>query len=124
MFRSFYYLLKPFSPHLTIYLNQSSSIFSILHRVSSLTILTLILTLIIVYLYSFNVFFYRFLFINKFLFIILSFLKLFVLKLGIFHIINGLKIIFWNFTYLQNFKNLEFCNKIIGLFFFVFIILI
>nr|YP_010620014.1 Succinate dehydrogenase subunit 3 [Symphyocladiella dendroidea]WAX04027.1 Succinate dehydrogenase subunit 3 [Symphyocladiella dendroidea] len=116
------YSLKPFSPHLTIYLNQLSSIFSIIHRFSALFIIILFFCFICFYMFLFNLFFFNCIIFNYLLFLLFSFCYFFILKLGTFHLLNGLKIIFWNFTYFQNFKILNLFNKIIGFFFLFFLI--
>nr|YP_010620037.1 Succinate dehydrogenase subunit 3 [Symphyocladia marchantioides]WAX04050.1 Succinate dehydrogenase subunit 3 [Symphyocladia marchantioides] len=113
-----FYSLKPFSPHLTIYLNQLSSIFSIFHRFSALLILILIFIFLSFYLFSSNLFLYNFLIFNYLLSSIFYFFCMLIFKLGIFHILNGVKVIFWNFTYFKNFNVLTFFNKLIGIFFF------
>nr|YP_010620060.1 Succinate dehydrogenase subunit 3 [Rhodomelopsis africana]WAX04073.1 Succinate dehydrogenase subunit 3 [Rhodomelopsis africana] len=117
------YLLKPFSPHLTIYSIQFSSIFSILHRLAALTLLIFIFLTSIFYFFNLNIFFYDILILNKIIFILFNFLKFFVIQLGFFHVINGFKIIFWKFTYLQNFLYLSYCNQLICIFFLFSIIL-
>nr|YP_010620244.1 Succinate dehydrogenase subunit 3 [Deltalsia parasitica]WAX04280.1 Succinate dehydrogenase subunit 3 [Deltalsia parasitica] len=118
----YFYSLKPFSPYLTIYLNQSSSIFSILHRLSSLLLISFLFCLILFYFFSLNLFFYNFLILQNFSFIIFHFFLIFSLKIGFFHLLNGIKIILWNFTYLQNFNLLTFCNILIGIIFYFFLI--
>nr|YP_010620175.1 Succinate dehydrogenase subunit 3 [Gredgaria maugeana]WAX04211.1 Succinate dehydrogenase subunit 3 [Gredgaria maugeana] len=118
----FYYVIKPFSPHLTIYKNQLSSFFSILHRLAAITLLIFLICLTNFYLITFNIFVYNFLFLNKFFYFLFLFFIYFSIKLGFFHLINGLKGISISFLYLQTSINLNMIQKIIfGVLIFIFI---
>nr|YP_011017760.1 succinate dehydrogenase subunit 3 [Polysiphonia morrowii]WQF69606.1 succinate dehydrogenase subunit 3 [Polysiphonia morrowii] len=101
------YLLKPFSPHLTIYNIQSSSFFSIFQRITGIIFLFFIYYILIFYLVFLNIYLIKYIFCGKLLNILFSFSKNFFFILIIFHIINGLKIILWNFNYLIKFSNVS-----------------
>nr|YP_010620083.1 Succinate dehydrogenase subunit 3 [Pterosiphonia complanata]WAX04096.1 Succinate dehydrogenase subunit 3 [Pterosiphonia complanata] len=121
-FPSNFYLLKPFAPHLTIYCVQLSSFSSIFHRLSALILIMFLLWLSIFYFLTFNIYFYQFLCFNKIAFSFSFFLLLLSIQSGLFHMINGLKIIFWNFMYLQNFYFLTFLTQSTWVFFLIFFI--
>lgn len=107
------YLLKPFSPHLTIYNIQYSSFFSIFHRITGIIFLFFIYYIFIFYSIFLNIYLLKYIFYGKLLNILFSFFKNFFYILIIFHIINGLKIILWNFNYLIKFSDVSKIHNII-----------
>nr|YP_010620221.1 Succinate dehydrogenase subunit 3 [Dictyomenia sonderi]WAX04257.1 Succinate dehydrogenase subunit 3 [Dictyomenia sonderi] len=120
----FYFLIKPFSPHLTIYKIQNSSLFSILHRVSALLLLLIFLLFSFFSILNFNFHFYKLLFLKKIFYFFLKFFTLLSFKLGIFHFLNGIKIVLWNFSYFQISSNLNVYNQLIIFFFLIVLIFI
>ena len=88
-----FYLNKPLSPHLTIYKIQSSSLVSLLHRITSIFVLILCIFYLFRYEFCFNIFYYNFLILYKLTFNVLHFVIYLLSLLSLFHFLNGLKII-------------------------------
>ena len=112
------YLNKPFSPHLTIYKVQNSSLFSILHRfsVSFFLILFFLFNLLLSFLVNLNYYFY--LVINYYFYFTFIFFYKVIFLFFLFHILNGFKIVLTIFNIISNNKS-EFYWKIIIIIFFM-----
>ncbi len=118
-----FYILKPFSPNLLIYKNQLfSSFYSIFHRISALILFIYLIVLINIYLFSLNVYLFNLLILSKLVYFIFSFFHFFILKISFFHILNGLKMIFYNFNYLENKFILNIINNLLILLLFIFLL--
>ena len=117
------FLNKPFAPHLTIYRAQESSISSILHRISAIIFLLIFFYICLIFMTYFNIFFYKYFISNKISYFLFTFCKFFFLKLSLFHIINGLKIIASSFNFLNNFSSLTSINKHVFLVFLIILFL-
>nr|AMN87296.1 succinate:cytochrome c oxidoreductase subunit 3 [Pyropia endiviifolia] len=91
---------RPISPHLTIYNPQKASIFSIWHRISGVTMFVLVMSpfLILNTIYfsymttSFAQFLVDYVVFNWFL----VSCKLFISSIFFYHIINGIRHLFWD----------------------------
>nr|YP_009317633.1 succinate:cytochrome c oxidoreductase subunit 3 [Pterocladiella musciformis]AOX49085.1 succinate:cytochrome c oxidoreductase subunit 3 [Pterocladiella musciformis] len=108
MLRDFLFSNRPVSPHLTIYVPQQSSIFSIWHRISGLINLFLIFILVIfvnnLLLCGIQNFWFKILIILNFS--IIKFIWLLILITLFYHTINGLRHILWNLGILLNKESL------------------
>nr|YP_009515571.1 succinate:cytochrome c oxidoreductase subunit 3 [Kumanoa mahlacensis]AVK39532.1 succinate:cytochrome c oxidoreductase subunit 3 [Kumanoa mahlacensis]UEQ11855.1 succinate:cytochrome c oxidoreductase subunit 3 [Kumanoa mahlacensis] len=94
---------RPISPHFTIYLPQNSSLFSIWHRISGVVLITFLW--FSTYLLQFNVWWVSFMFFNlsNYINFILFFLLIFVIILNLlYHLLNGIRHIVWDFNLLIN----------------------
>nr|YP_009317587.1 succinate:cytochrome c oxidoreductase subunit 3 [Pterocladiella media]AOX49039.1 succinate:cytochrome c oxidoreductase subunit 3 [Pterocladiella media] len=108
MLRDFLFSNRPISPHLTVYIPQQSSIFSIWHRISGLITLFLIFMLLTflnnLLLCGIQDFWFKILPIQNFS--TLKFIWLLILIILFYHTINGLRHILWNLGLLLNKESL------------------
>lgn len=96
------YLGKPFSPHLSIYKVQDSSLFSILHRFSAIFVAFLFLYFNIVEFMSVNLFYFNAIILSTSAYKLILFVIKLSIGLSIFHVCNGFKIILVKFYYLED----------------------
>lgn len=103
---------RPIAPHLLIYSPQVSSLFSIWHRITGV-ILTSIITTFLINLKIFILsnfygiwFFQNMVLIFKFTEWNLKYIYLIILVLVLYHILNGIRHIFWDFKLFLNNKAL------------------
>nr|QNM39645.1 succinate:cytochrome c oxidoreductase subunit 3 [Gelidiella fanii] len=98
MFRDFSLLNRPLSPHLTIYLPQYSSLFSIWHRFSGILLLILLAaTLFLINIISFCGLLDFFYILNVFLSSkIKKLIFLFLSSISMYHSVNGIRHLTWN----------------------------
>nr|YP_010164467.1 Sdh3 [Polyopes lancifolius]QRM91062.1 Sdh3 [Polyopes lancifolius] len=113
---------RPISPHLSVYLPQVSSIFSIWHRISGVFLTTsLIFFLLTLKIFSQLNFSQWYFFISSPIWF-LKFLYLTYLFIFAYHALNGIRHIAWDLTLGLEVKLLNF--SAIALVFFLFLILI
>lgn len=93
------YLNKPFSPHLSIYKSQITSLFSIFHRFSSIFLVIYFFLINITILFLANLFLFNFIVINNIHYYLLNCLLQILFYFSIFHLLNGLKIILVSFKF-------------------------
>nr|QUJ09431.1 succinate dehydrogenase subunit 3 [Neorhodomela munita] len=111
-----FYLNKPFSPHITIYNIQTSSLVSILHRIAAILLLILFIYVLFVYEFCLNIFYYDSLILYKLTYVLFLFFTYFFTFFSFFHFINGWKIILWNCQVFTKFKYLNSLNIILLVF--------
>nr|AHX02504.1 succinate:cytochrome c oxidoreductase subunit 3 [Schimmelmannia schousboei] len=111
---------RPIAPHLTIYFPQISSIFSIWHRLTSILLLILLISLLIISKGLINPFFLIFLTFNKSLIDLFNFFYLITVFIFIYHALNGIRHITWDLGFLLNIKEFN----LSGLFFILFLFII
>nr|YP_009441353.1 succinate dehydrogenase subunit 3 [Lympha mucosa]ATN23362.1 succinate dehydrogenase subunit 3 [Lympha mucosa] len=94
MFKTFN---RPISPHITIYLPQISSLFSIWHRISGILLTTFFF--LNLYLLKFNVWWLSFKLQNFSINSFIIYLILFIVIISfLYHWLNGLRHILWDFN--------------------------
>ena len=101
---------RPISPHLSIYLPQTSSIFSILHRFSGLFMIMCLIFYFYIYEFIFNLELIKTLSIfnilnNKY---VINSLYLNIFILILYHIFNGIRFTFVNFGFFNSLKTLNY----------------
>lgn len=110
MFTKFKVLNRPIAPHLSIYTPQFSSLFSIWHRVSGLTLsIFLICGLILIksilnWNFMLKLIFYSY---NIILGWLISYLYLLILLLFSYHLLNGVRHIIWDLGFFLDIKYLS-----------------
>lgn len=106
---------RPIAPHLTIYLLQQSSLFSIWHRISALILVTYITSYFIAQKFLFwtlfsqtmHIFFYSITFFSN------PFFTFLILIVSFYHMLNGLRHILWDLGLFLSNKTLQNTNTII-----------
>nr|YP_009541972.1 succinate:cytochrome c oxidoreductase subunit 3 [Synarthrophyton chejuense]AYR06642.1 succinate:cytochrome c oxidoreductase subunit 3 [Synarthrophyton chejuense] len=115
---------RPLSPHLSIYTSQFTSIYSIWHRITGISLIFFIyFTILIFKLSSFLILNYNvFLILPK---IYLWFQNCIFLNIALFflyHLFNGLRHLFWDLGFNLFVKNLKYTSKISTLILLIFIL--
>nr|YP_010199870.1 succinate dehydrogenase subunit 3 [Crassiphycus usneoides]UAD89878.1 succinate dehydrogenase subunit 3 [Crassiphycus usneoides] len=102
---------RPMSPHITIYAIQTSSLSSIWHRVSGI-FLTLLIVFSFIYVQllthsNYDRYLLIFEIINNYVFFFHNILYAIFLLSFFYHVLNGLKLILWDLSFLLNPKFLD-----------------
>nr|YP_010944686.1 succinate dehydrogenase subunit 3 [Palisada intermedia]WMC20777.1 succinate dehydrogenase subunit 3 [Palisada intermedia] len=117
------HLSKPFSPHLSIYKIQITSLFSIFHRFSSIFLITFFLLINILFLFLINLFLLDFIIINDFIYFLFNCLFQVICYFSIFHLLNGLRIILVSFKIIP-YSNIIYFKWSLIIFFMIYLIVI
>nr|NP_066472.1 succinate:cytochrome c oxidoreductase subunit 3 [Rhodomonas salina]AAG17743.1 succinate:cytochrome c oxidoreductase subunit 3 [Rhodomonas salina] len=124
--------IRPLAPHLLVYKPQLTSIFSIFHRISAgilFVVFTILLFLSYCFDYYLNFFSFYFIFYYFFPFfnLIIYFVSYFLTFIFLFHMVNGLRHISWDFGLGLEIKNVYITGIIVfcisSLFVFVLILI-
>lgn len=100
------YLNKPFSPHLSVYKIQITSLFSIFHRFSAIFLIICFLSFILLILVLNNLFLFNYIIAHNVIYCLFNCLLKIICYFSIFHVVNGFGII------LKSFKILSYSNLI------------
>nr|AHX02480.1 succinate:cytochrome c oxidoreductase subunit 3 [Riquetophycus sp. HSY-2014a] len=129
MFYKFYIYNRPISPHLLIYSPQVSSLFSIWHRITGVTLaITISIFLLYLKILTISNFYFVSFIINLILFLksiswFISYIYLIILFLLLYHIFNGIRHIFWDLGFFLNNQHLIF-STIVFIFILCFILIL
>nr|WQF69416.1 succinate dehydrogenase subunit 3 [Bostrychia moritziana] len=116
---------KPFSPHLSIYSSQNSSLSSIFHRFCGILLCIMLVYTLLILFFVVNLFIASPKFFSiKFVSLSYSLLFYYSFFLVFYHFLSGIRLICWNlkFKYINN-KNLKTVNFVILLSYITFILI-
>nr|UNJ79226.1 succinate:cytochrome c oxidoreductase subunit 3 [Audouinella sp.] len=105
---------RPLSPHLTVYVPQFTSLFSIWHRISIISVLSI---------FFLNVFLSKFLLVNFLIFYLFSFMlknPIIIFSISIilitnllYHILSGLRHLIWDLNFFLSKRSIHLSSKFI-----------